>query len=81
MDQNRPRDIDYAANAVRSALEDKFGRKVSLKDLQVAAQERTISIVDGPHCIEGTRDELLAAIRKADSYSNVWRLISSTIGS
>jgi hypothetical protein len=76
MDQPRPRDIDYAANAVRNALEEKFGCKVS-KDLQVAAHERTISVIDGPHEIEGTRDDLLAAVRKAESYSDVWRLFPS----
>jgi hypothetical protein len=76
MDQPRPRDIDYAATAVKNALEEKFGRKVS-KDLQVAAHERTISVIDGPHEIEGTRDDLLAAIRKAESYPDVWRLFPS----
>jgi hypothetical protein len=75
MEQPRPRDIDYAANAVRKAVEEKFGFKVSLKDLQVAAHERTISVIDGPHEIEGTRDDLLAAIRKADSYADVWRML------
>jgi hypothetical protein len=81
MDQTRPRDIDYAAKAVRSALEEKFGFKVSLKDLQVAANDRTISVIDGSHEIEGTRDDLLAAIRKADSYADVWRSLPSKGGS
>jgi hypothetical protein len=80
MEQPRPRDIDYAANAVKNALEEKFGLKVSLKDLQVAAHERTISVIDGPHEIEGTRDDLMAAIRKADSYADVWQLLPPKSG-
>jgi hypothetical protein len=79
MEQPRPRDIDYAASAVRSALEEKFGRKTSLTDLEVTAGDRTILVVDGSHEIEGTRDQLLAAIRKAEDYSDIWQLLPSNV--
>ncbi len=73
----RPRDIDYAAKAVKVAIEEKFSRTAPLADLQVTANEQTITVADGVNRIEGTRDQLLAIIRKADSYGDVWRLFSS----
>jgi hypothetical protein len=67
------RDIDYAAKAVERAIVEKFGRKEQLQDLQVTAQERTISVRHGERSAEGTRDSLLAAIRKAESYEDLWQ--------
>jgi hypothetical protein len=67
-----PRDIDYAATAVRTAIVDKFGRKNELAALDVNAGERTITVRDGEQTAEETRDELMAAIRDANSYEELW---------
>ena len=67
-----PRDIDYAATAVKTAIVEKFGRKSELQDLDVTANERTISIQHEGRTAEGTRDDLLAAVRAADSYESLW---------
>jgi hypothetical protein len=69
------RDIDYAAIAVSTAIAEKFGRKNDLRDLVVTANERTISIHDGHRKAEGTRDDLLAAVREAESYSSLWEIL------
>lgn len=69
------RDIDYAAIAVKKAIVEKFGRKVELQDLDVAANDRTITIRDASRVAEGTRDDLLAAIRAADSYDVLWEVL------
>ena len=66
------RDIDYAAIAVTNAIVEKFGRASDLKDLKVTASERTISVCDGDQVGEGTRDYLLAAVRAAESYAQLW---------
>ncbi len=66
------RDIDYAAIAVTNAITEKFGRANDLKDLQVTANDRTITLRDGQRTAEGTRDDLLAAIRAAETYDQVW---------
>jgi hypothetical protein len=67
------RDIDYAAIAVTNAIAEKFGRANDLKDLEVIANDRTITVRHGEHAAECTRDPLLAAIRAADSYEQIWR--------
>jgi len=69
------RDIDYAATAVKTAITEKFGRATPLEDLQVVANERTISVHYGEHTAEGTRDNLMAAVRKAGTLENLWQLI------
>ena len=69
------RDIDYAAIAVKKAIVEKFGRKAELQDLDVAANDKTITIRDGARTAEGTRDDLLAAIRAADSYDALWETV------
>ena len=71
------RDIDYAATAVQRAIVEKFGGKSDLQNLTVTANERTISLQDGQRTAEGTRDDLLATIRKADSYTRLWELAST----
>ncbi len=68
------RDIDYAATAVKTAIVEKFGRSAALENLQVIANERTISVQHGEHTAEGTRDNLLAAVRKAGSFENLWQV-------
>ncbi len=73
------RDIDYAATAVRTAIVDKFGRQTELTDLEVAAQDRTILLAHEGRKAEGTRDDLLAAIRKAGSYPQLWELLPRPI--
>jgi hypothetical protein len=69
------RDIDYAAIAVKVAIMEKFGRKNELQDLDVIANERTISVDHGGRMAEGTRDDLLAAVRAADSYAHLWEVL------
>jgi hypothetical protein len=72
------RDIDYAAIAVNRAIVEKFGRSNDLQNLTVTAQENTIAVRDGEHLAEGTRDNLLAALRKSESYSDLWQLLPTT---
>ena len=69
------RDIDYAAIAVRTAIVEKFGRANDLADLVVIAKERTLSVQDDARRVEGTRDDVLAAIRKSDNYEQLWQLL------
>jgi hypothetical protein len=69
------RDIDYAVTAVRAAIVEKFGRKSELQDLEVTASERTILIHHDGRRTEGTRDDLLAAVRAAKSYANLWEVL------
>jgi hypothetical protein len=66
------RDIDYAAQAVRSALQQKFGRQHDLNELKVDALDKTIRVTLSDQDAEGTRDELLAAIRKAGVLEEFW---------
>jgi len=72
------RDIDYAATAVQTALVEKYGRKNEMEDLQVIAQERTIAIQHAGRVAEGTRDDLLAAVRKSETYDDFWKSFSPT---
>ncbi len=66
------RDIDFAAVAVKKAIVEKFERKHELGGLIVTAGDRTIVVRDGEHVAEGSRDALLAGLRKAQSYDEVW---------
>ncbi|HEV2969924.1 MAG TPA: hypothetical protein VGY55_08035 [Pirellulales bacterium] len=66
------RDIDYAATAVKKAIVEKFGRNENLEALYVLAGEKTIAVRDDQHAAEGTRDALLAGIRDANSYAELW---------
>jgi hypothetical protein len=66
------RDIDYAAIAVTNAITEKFGRANDLKELEVTANERTITLRHAARTLEGPRDDLLAAIRAAETYDQVW---------
>lgn len=66
------RDIDYAAQAVRTAMVGKFGRQDDLSKLTVEAQDRTILIKLLDRDAEGTRDDLMAAVRKAPTLSEFW---------
>ena len=63
------RDIDYAATAVKTAIVEKFGRHNDLAELAVTAKERTISVQHAGREAEGTRDDLLAAVRRAATRS------------
>jgi hypothetical protein len=72
----RLRDIDYAAAAVRKAIVEKF-RDVELGDLQVMAGERTIFVEHEGRTAEGTRDDLLAAVRRATSYPHLWEVLAA----
>lgn len=72
------RDIDYAATAVKKAIVEKFGRQNPTDNLQVTANEKTITVQDGPRVAEDTRDNLLAGLRKAASYEQFWELFTPT---
>jgi hypothetical protein len=74
----RARDIDYAAAAVKRAIVEKFGQKNGLSELRVVAHERTISVEHGDRRAEGTRDDLLAAIRKSADYATLWSEMPGT---
>lgn len=72
------RDIDYAAIAVKTAILEKFGRQTELQDLTVTANEKMIGLAHEGRRAEGTRDDLLAAVRAADSYPNLWEVLHAT---
>lgn len=72
---SRPRDIDYAAAAVRRAIVEKY-RDVDLESLQVVAGDRTIMVEHAGRHAEGTRDDLLAAVRKAGDYAGLWAVLA-----
>jgi len=72
MSESRLRDIDYAARAVGKAVREKFGKDAVLDQLEIVAGERTIRIRDGQRMTENTRDNLLAAIRRAVTYETFW---------
>ena len=69
------RDIDYAASAVQRAIVEKFNRSHDVHELRVTANENTISLDDAGRTAEGTRDALLAAVRKAESYDHLWQIV------
>jgi hypothetical protein len=68
------RDIDYAATAVKKAITEKFW-KADLAELEAVAGENTIAICHREHTAEGTRDNLLAAVRKATSIDDLWEVL------
>jgi len=70
------RDIDYAATAVKRLIEEKFGRAEDLAHLTVTAHENTIELRDREHLADGTRDDLLDALRKSGSYADMWQLLA-----
>ncbi len=69
------RDIDYAATAVEKAILEKFW-KTPLPELTVIANDTTISIRHEGRTAEGTRHDLLASIRKATSFDNLWEVLA-----
>ncbi len=71
------RDIDYAAVAVKTAIVEKYGRQCELQDLNVTAQDKTIEVRDGRKVAEGTRDDLLAALRKSGTYEELWQELAA----
>ena len=72
----RPRDIDYAAAAVKKAIVEKF-KSDELADLEVQAGETTIAIMHAGRIAEGARDDLQTAVRKAPSYASFWETLLS----
>ena len=75
------RDIDYAATAVKTAIVEKFGRQNDLAELAVTAKERTIVVQHAGREAEGTRDNLLAAVRRAGDYDGLWQELPKSRGS
>ena len=73
------RDIDYGAVAVKNAIVERYGRSDSLTNLHVEAKESTILVEDGELVTEGTRDNLLIALRKSGSYENFWELATASV--
>jgi hypothetical protein len=69
------RDTDYAAIAVTNAIAEKFGRANDLKELEVIANDHTITVRHGKRTIEDTRHNLLAAIRASETYDRLWELL------
>ncbi len=69
------RDIDYAAAAVNRAIVEKFGRSNELQKLTLTAGENTITARDGDSSAEGTRDDLLAALRRSETYADFWQAV------
>lgn len=69
------RDIDYAAAAVRKAIVEKL-RTADLADLETVAGQNTIEIRHQGRVAEGTRDQLLAAVRKAATIDNLWEVLA-----
>ena len=69
------RDIDYGAVAVKTAIVEKFGKQIELQDLEVTANDMTISIRHEGRSAEGTRHELLAALREAQDYTQLWHVL------
>lgn len=68
------KDIDYAAIAVKKAIVEKFGQEGNLEALEVNAGECTIVVRDGMNVAESTRDQLLAGVRAAHSYQQLWKV-------
>jgi hypothetical protein len=73
------RDIDYAATAVKTSILNKFG-PAQLQEMEVIAGDTKIAIHHQGRTAEGTRDDLLATVRKATSYENLWALLSGEAG-
>jgi hypothetical protein len=71
------RDIDYGAVAVKNAIVERYGRSDVLANLHVEAKETTILVEDGEQVVEGTRDNLLIALRKSGSYANFWEVMAA----
>ncbi len=69
-------DLEYAATAVRRAIVEKFW-KTPLEELLVVAADRTLEIQHEGRLAEGTRDDLLAALRKAATYPDFWEVLSA----
>jgi hypothetical protein len=72
------RDIDYGAVAVKNAIVERYGRTASVANLHVEAKETSILVEDGEQVVEGTRDNLLIALRKSGSYENFWELATAS---
>lgn len=68
-------DLEHAAVAVRRAIVEKFW-KSPLDDLSVTAADRFLSIQHEGRRAVGTRDDLLAALRKSATYENFWEVLN-----
>jgi hypothetical protein len=67
-------DLEHAAIAVRRAIVEKFWKSPT-EDLQVTAADRFLSIQHEGNRALGTRDDLLASLRKATSLENFWEVL------
>ena len=74
------RDIDYAAIAVKNAIVEKFGRSNELNDLDITAGEKWIAVSHQGQIAEGSRDDLLAAVRGAGTYEELWEALPKKRG-
>ena len=66
------KDIDYAARAVLTAFQQKFGARHDLRTLTVEARADSIVVTFAGQRLDGTRDGLMIAIRKASDPSDVF---------
>ncbi len=67
-------DLEHAAIAVRRAIVEKFW-KTPLEDLLVTAESRFLLIQHEGRRAVGSRDDLLAALRKAATYPGFWDVL------
>jgi hypothetical protein len=68
--------IDYPANAVKKAILDKFfpGQADSVT-LEAISEGKIIHLKHENRTADGTRDDILAAVRAATSYTNLWEIL------
>ncbi|MCE9551821.1 MAG: hypothetical protein K8T91_00365 [Planctomycetes bacterium] len=69
-------DLDYAAVAVRKAIVEKF-RTTPLDDLKAVAGGGVIALQHAGRQAEGSRDDLLAAVRKSTSFDELWEVLEN----
>lgn len=69
-------DIDYPAVAVKNAIVAKFGAQIEPPELEAQTTGKVIAIRHAENAAEGTRDDLLAAVREASSFSNLWEVLA-----
>lgn len=68
--------IDYAANAVKKAIVAKFfPGQDDVPELEAVSSGKIISLKHEKRTAQGTRDDILAAVRAATGYANLWEIL------
>ncbi len=70
----KDKDIDYAARAVLAAMRQKFGDRHDLSTLSVEPRNDGIRVAFADQSVEGTRDDLMIAIRKASDPADIFNV-------